>query len=116
MQTFEPGCDLKPIDEYNVEKLSEFSEEDVEIYNFYGLHDGGRIKVLKNDLKLELDSSLSEWVNVRLQRAKQANFIPLITEEEIRKEFDRRLERYTPDERKRLLEDFINKLIIPSNK
>jgi hypothetical protein len=115
MQTFEPGCDLKPIDEYNAEKLSEFSEEDVEIYNFYGLHDGGRIKVLKNDLKLELDSSLSEWVNVRLQRAKQANFIPLITEEEIRKEFDRRLERYTPDERKRLLEDFSKKLKSPAN-
>jgi len=106
---------LEPIDEYNGKKLSEFAEEDVEIYNFYGLHDGGRIEVLKNDLKLELDSSLSKWVNVRLQRAKQAKFIPLITEEEIRKEFDKRLDRYTPDERKRLLRDFSNKLKSPSN-
>ena len=114
MQTFEPGSDLKPIDDYNQEKLSEFTEQDVEIYNFYGLHAGGRIEVLKNDLKIELDSSLSEWVDVKLQRAKEYKFIPLISEEEIRKEFDKRLEGYTPDERKRLLQDFSNKLKSPS--
>jgi hypothetical protein len=114
MQTFEPGSDLKPIDDYNQEKLSEFAEQDVEIYNFYGLHAGGRIEVLKNDLKIELDSSLSEWIDVKLERAKEHKFIPLISEEEIREEFDRRLEGYTPNERKKLLQDFSNKLKSPS--
>ena len=114
MQTFEPGSDLVPIDEYNQKKLSEFADQDVEIYNFYGLHDDGRIEVLKNDLKIELDSSLSEWVDVKLQRAKEHKFIPLISENEIRKEFDRRLEGYTPDERKKLLQDFSNRLKSPS--
>ena len=115
MQTFEPGSDLALIDDYNREKLSEFAEQDVEIYNFYGLHDGGRIVVLKNDLKIELDASLSEWIDVKLQRAKENKYAPLISEEEIRQEFDRRLEEYTPDERKRLLQDFSNKLKSPSS-
>ena len=114
MQTFEPGSDLKPIDEYNRKKLSEFAEQDAEIYNFYGLHEGGRIEVLKNDLKIELDSDLSEWIDVKLQRAKAYKFIPLISEKEIREEFDRRLEGYTADERKRLLQEFSNKLKSPS--
>ena len=114
MQTFEPGSDLKPLDVYNREMLSEFAEQDVEIYNFYGLHELGRIEVLKNDLKIDLDSSLSEWLDVKLQRAKQHKYIPLISEKEIRDEFDRRLEGYTPDERKRLLQDFSKKLKSPS--
>jgi hypothetical protein len=114
MQTFTPGSDLEPISEYNQKKLSEFADQDVEIYNFYGLHEDGRIEVLKNDLKINLDSSLSEWIDVKLQRAKQYKFIPLISEEEIRKELDRRLEGYTADERKKLLQDFSNKLKSPS--
>ncbi|MEJ2164705.1 MAG: hypothetical protein P8X90_04190 [Desulfobacterales bacterium] len=114
MQTFEPGSELKPIDEYNQEKLSEFAEQEVEIYNFYGLHEDGRIEVLKNDSKIKLDSTLSEWIDTKLQRAKEHKFIPLISEKEIRDEFDRRLEGYTPDERKRLLQEFSNKLKSPS--
>lgn len=114
MQTFTPGSDLEPIDEYNQKKLTEFAEQDVEIYNFYGLHESGRIEILRNDLNIELDSSLNEWMDVKLQRAKKYKFIPLISEEEIRKEFDRRLEGYTADERKKLLQDFSNKLKRPS--
>lgn len=114
MQTFEPGSDLKPIDEYDQEKLSEFAEQDVEIYNFYGLHADGRIEVLRNDSKIQLDSTLSEWIDAKLQRAKEHKFIPLISEKEIRDEFDKRLEGYTPDERKRLLQEFSKKLKSPS--
>ena len=114
MQTFTPGADLEPIDVYNREKLSEFADQDVEIYNFYGLHADGRIEVLKNDLRIELDANLSEWIEVKLQRAKAYKFIPLISEEEIRQEFDRRLEGYTAEERTRLLQEFSDKLQRPS--
>jgi len=114
MQTFTPGSELEPIDAYNESKLSELADQEVEIYNFYGLHEGGRVEVLKRDLRIELPSSLSEWVDVKLQRAKDYKFIPLISEEEIREEFDRRLDGYTADERKRLLQDFSSKLKSPS--
>jgi hypothetical protein len=110
MQTFEPGSDLKPIDEYNQKQISEFAAQDVEIYNFYGLHEDGRIEVLKKGLKIELDSSLGEWLDVKLQRAKKYKFTPLISEEEIRQELDRRLEGYSAEERKRLLQEFTGKL------
>ncbi len=115
MQTFTPGADLEPIDEYNQEKLSEFADQEVEIYNFYGLHEDGRIEVLKNDLRIELDASLSEWIDVKLQRAKAYKYSPLISEEEIRKEFDRRLKGYSVEERKKLLQEFSNKLKSPTN-
>jgi len=114
MQTFTPGSELEPIDAYNESKLSELADQEVEIYKFYGLHEGGRVEVLKRDLRIELPSSLSEWVDVKLQRAKDYKFIPLISEEEIREEFDRRLDGYTADERKRLLQDFSSKLKSPS--
>ena len=113
-QTFTPGADLEPINDYNQKKLSEYVDQDVEIYNFYGLHEEGRIEVLKNDLRIELDSTLNEWIGVKLQRAKEYKFIPLISEEEIRKEFDRRLEGYSAEERKKILQEFSNKLKSPS--
>ena len=113
MDTLKPGSELVPVEPYIHELLSRWDIDDLDVYNFCGLSQNGEVVAFKGELRLRLPCTLGEWMEKRMERAKSQNFMPLITEEEIRAELERRLTAYSDNERKEVLRRLVEQLRRP---